>query len=88
MLNDIQITSDYMSIWVVLKRRVGAVTSQRITYRPSISIRVIVPYFHVMWEKGTITLVNIVPSISTRVIVPYSHFMWEKRTITLVGIVK
>jgi hypothetical protein len=30
MLNDIQITSDYMSIWVVLKRRVGAVTSQRV----------------------------------------------------------
>jgi hypothetical protein len=29
-LNDIQITSDYMSRWVVLKRRVGAVTSQRI----------------------------------------------------------
>jgi hypothetical protein len=27
MLNDIQITSDYMSRWVVLKRRVGAVTS-------------------------------------------------------------
>ena len=30
MLNDIQITSDYMSSWVVLKRRVGAVTSQRV----------------------------------------------------------
>jgi hypothetical protein len=30
MLNDIQITSDYMFIWVVLKRRVGAVTSQRV----------------------------------------------------------
>ena len=30
MLNDIQITSDYMSGWVVLKRRVGAVTSQRV----------------------------------------------------------
>ena len=30
MLNDIQITSDYISRWVVLKRRVGAVTSQRI----------------------------------------------------------
>jgi hypothetical protein len=29
MLNDIQITSDYMSR-VVLKRRVGAVTSQRV----------------------------------------------------------
>ena len=29
MLNDIQITSDYMSRWVVLKRRVEAVTSQR-----------------------------------------------------------
>jgi hypothetical protein len=28
MLNDIQITSEYMSRWVVLKRRVGAVTSQ------------------------------------------------------------
>ena len=28
MLNDIQITIDYMSRWVVLKRRVGAVTSQ------------------------------------------------------------
>jgi hypothetical protein len=28
MLNDIQITSDYMSRWVVLKRRVGAVTSK------------------------------------------------------------
>ena len=27
MLNDIQITSDYMSRWVALKRRVGAVTS-------------------------------------------------------------
>jgi hypothetical protein len=27
MLNDIQITSNYMSRWVVLKRRVGAVTS-------------------------------------------------------------
>jgi hypothetical protein len=26
MLNDIQITSDYMSRWAVLKRRVGAVT--------------------------------------------------------------
>jgi hypothetical protein len=30
MLNDIQITSDYMSRWVVLKRRVGAVISQRV----------------------------------------------------------
>jgi hypothetical protein len=30
MLNDIQITSDHMSRWVVLKRRVGAVTSQRV----------------------------------------------------------
>ena len=30
MLNDIQITSDYMSRWVVLKRSVGAVTSQRV----------------------------------------------------------
>ena len=30
MLNDIQITSDYMSRWVVLKRRVGAVTSRRV----------------------------------------------------------
>ena len=30
MLNDIQITSDYMSRWVVLKRRVGAVKSQRV----------------------------------------------------------
>jgi hypothetical protein len=30
MLNDIQITSDYMSRWVVLKRRVGAVTCQRV----------------------------------------------------------
>jgi hypothetical protein len=30
MLNDIQITSDYMTRWVVLKRRVGAVTSQRV----------------------------------------------------------
>ena len=29
-LNDIQITSDYMSRWVVLKRRVAAVTSQRV----------------------------------------------------------
>ena len=28
MLNDIQITNDYMSKWVVLKRRVEAVTSQ------------------------------------------------------------
>jgi hypothetical protein len=30
MFNDIQITSDYMSRWVVFKRRVGAVTSQRV----------------------------------------------------------
>jgi hypothetical protein len=30
MLNDIQITSDYMSRWVALKRRVGAVTRQRV----------------------------------------------------------
>ena len=30
MLNDIQIISDYMSRWVVLKKRVGAVTSQRV----------------------------------------------------------
>jgi hypothetical protein len=30
MLNDIQITSEYMSRWVVLERRVGAVTSQRV----------------------------------------------------------
>ena len=30
MLNDIQITSDYISRWVVWKRRVGAVTSQRV----------------------------------------------------------
>jgi hypothetical protein len=28
MLNDIQINSDYMPRWVVLKRTVGAVTSQ------------------------------------------------------------
>ena len=30
MLNNIQIPSDYMSRWVVLKRRVAAVTSHRI----------------------------------------------------------
>jgi hypothetical protein len=30
MLNAIQIASDYMSRWVVLKRRVGAVTSQSV----------------------------------------------------------
>ena len=30
MLNDIQIISDYMSRWAVLKRRVGAVTNQRV----------------------------------------------------------
>ena len=30
MLNDMQIISDYMSRWVALKRRVGAVTSQRV----------------------------------------------------------
>ena len=30
MLNDIRITSDYMSRWIVLKRRVEAVTSQRV----------------------------------------------------------
>jgi hypothetical protein len=30
MLNDIQMTGDYMSRWVVLKRREGAVTSQRV----------------------------------------------------------
>jgi LEA14-like dessication related protein len=30
MLNDIQISSDYMSRWVVLKRRVGAVKSRRV----------------------------------------------------------
>jgi hypothetical protein len=30
MLNDIQITIDYMSRWVALKRRVGAVISQRV----------------------------------------------------------
>ena len=30
MLNDIPITIDYMSRWVVLKKRVGAVTSQRV----------------------------------------------------------
>jgi hypothetical protein len=30
LLNDIQITSDYMSRWVVLKRRVGAFTSQMV----------------------------------------------------------
>ena len=30
MLNDIQITSDYMSRSVVLKRRVGTVTGQRV----------------------------------------------------------
>ena len=30
MLNDIQITSDCLSRWVVLKRRVGAVTNQRV----------------------------------------------------------
>ena len=29
-LNDIQIISDYMSRWVVLKRRLGTVTSQRV----------------------------------------------------------
>ena len=29
-LNDIQITSDYISRWVVLKRRVGAFASQRV----------------------------------------------------------
>jgi LEA14-like dessication related protein len=30
MLNDIQITSDYISRWVVLKRIVGTVRSQRV----------------------------------------------------------
>jgi hypothetical protein len=29
-LSDIQITSEYMSRWVVLRKRVGAVTSQRV----------------------------------------------------------
>jgi hypothetical protein len=33
MLNDIQITSDYISRWVVLKRRVGAVISQRVPFQ-------------------------------------------------------
>ena len=32
MLNDIQITSDYMSRWVVLKRRVGAVTKGNVEW--------------------------------------------------------
>jgi hypothetical protein len=36
MLNDIQITSDYMFRWVVLKRRVGAVTSQRVLKDPEL----------------------------------------------------
>ena len=30
MLNDMQIPNDYISRWVVLKRRVGAVTRQRV----------------------------------------------------------
>ena len=30
MLNDIQITRDYMSRWVALKKRVGTVTNQRV----------------------------------------------------------
>jgi ERCC4-related helicase len=37
MLNDIQITSDYMSRWVALKRRVGAVTRQRVLSNINIS---------------------------------------------------
>jgi hypothetical protein len=38
MLNDIQITSDYMSRWVVLKMRVGAVTRKEV-------VKEIPPYF-------------------------------------------
>jgi hypothetical protein len=41
-LNDIQITSDYMSRWVVLKRRVGAVTSQRV-------LKVLLPIGNSRW---------------------------------------
>jgi hypothetical protein len=47
MLNDIQITSDYMSRWVVLERRVGAVTSQRVLFsnlRCLVSVNTIITY--------------------------------------------
>ena len=51
----------YQSYRSLLSRHVGERNDNSGTYRPSISLRVIVPYVHVMWEKGTITLVNIAP---------------------------
>ena len=44
MLNDIQITSDYMTRWVVLERRVGAVTSQRVLNFTANAVSVAIGY--------------------------------------------
>ena len=54
MLNDIQITSDYMSRWVVLKRRVGAVTSQNDTLENRIvALEKLVEKFEDRIKNGT-----------------------------------
>jgi hypothetical protein len=55
-LNDIQITSDYMSRWDVLKRRIGAVASQRVL---EVFFYVnILQYFFVV-ENGTANVVSV-----------------------------
>jgi hypothetical protein len=56
MLIDIQITSDYMSRWDVLKRRVGAVTSQWII-EVFFHVNILQCFFVV--EKFTANAVNV-----------------------------
>jgi hypothetical protein len=67
MLNDIQITSDYMSRWIVLKRRVGAVTSQRILNGPKFR-----EPQHINWKHNFKIIMDAVEDYARR---------WKKREV-------
>jgi hypothetical protein len=57
MWNDIQITSDYMSRWVALKRRVGAVTSQRI-----LKVLLILLMIYFLIYRNLLEFITFIPS--------------------------
>jgi hypothetical protein len=68
MLNDIQITSDYMSRWVVLKRRVGAVTSQRVL-KVLIYVNILQCFFepkHINWKHNFKIIMDAVEDYARR----------------------
>ena len=81
MLNDIQITSDYMSRWVVLKRRVGAVTSQRVL---KVLFYVNILQFFFVVENFTANAVSVATCIGDRRVAPYT----PTRSCVHIGVLK